>query len=260
LRWVLALMMAFSALGLAQDVRLPPTGALYDSQLGGAYDPPPGTSIVSRDREDDPALGLYNICYINAFQTQPQDSQWWQDHHPDLLLRHDGIPVEDVNWPGEFLLDTSTQAKRQALLPIVSQWIEQCSQNGFDAIEADNLDTYSRSGGALTMEDNLAFAQAFISIAQSFGLAAAQKNGVELGSRGRDAGFSFAITESCAVYDECGDYIDIYGPHVLDIEYTDTDQRHFADACSRYGDAISVILRDRNLTKPGDRAYVHAAC
>jgi hypothetical protein len=253
-------MLAFSAPVLAQDLRLPPQGGLYDSQLGGAYEPPPGTTIVSRDREDDPAPGLYNICYINAFQTQPQDSQWWQDHHPDLLLRRDGVPIEDANWSGEFLLDTGTEAKRQALLPIVSQWIEECAAKGYDAIEADNLDTYSRSNGALTIEDNLAFAEAFIAAARDAGLAAAQKNGVELGSRGQDAGFTFAITESCAVYDECGAYIDVYGRHVLDIEYTDTDQRHFANACSRYGDLISIILRDRDLTKPGDRAYAHAAC
>jgi hypothetical protein len=257
---LLALLMLVALPAHAADYDLPPAGAQYDSQLGGAYPPPPGTAIISRDRADAPAPGLYNICYINAFQTQPQDWDWWLSNHPALLLMRDGQPVEDANWPGELLFDTSIQAKRDALLAIVAGWIDNCAREGFDAIEADNLDSYSRSGGALSIADNLAFAEFFIAHAHALGLAVGQKNGVELGPRGKQAGFDFAIVESCQVWDECGVYIAQYGDRVLAIEYIDTDRRYFDEACARYGANISVILRDRNLTTPAEAAYLYQAC
>ena len=244
----------------AQAVVLPPAGGQYDSQLGGAYAPPPGTQIVSRDRGARPASGLYNICYINAFQTQPEETDWWIANHPDLLLARAGTLVEDANWPGEIILDTSTDAKRAGLAAIVTGWIDQCAADGFDAIEADNLDTYSRSGGALSMGDNLAFAAALVEHAHGRGLAFAQKNGGELGRRGRAAGFDFAIVESCQVYDECDGYVSAFGPHVLEIEYTDTRAAYFQAACKARDHQISVIRRDRNLTIPGEPSYFYSTC
>lgn len=239
---------------------MPPADAQYDSQLGGAYEPPDGVTVLSRDREAPAALGAYSICYVNAFQTQPQDADWWLENHPELILRSGGQPVEDPNWPGEYLLDTTTPQNRAALLAIVGPWIKNCAEAGFKAIEADNLDTYARSDGAVDLEDNIAFARDFIALAHSLGLAAAQKNGVQLSGRGKDIGFDFAITESCQVYDECDDYAAIYGPLVFDIEYTDTPAEHFAAACETPNRNFSVILRDRNLTSPTDPAYVYRAC
>jgi hypothetical protein len=239
------------------EVRLPPAGAAYDSQLGGAYEPPAGVQVVSRDREEPPAPGLYNVCYVNAFQTQPQDAQWWLDNHSDLLLHADGAPLEDPNWPGEYLLDTRAGP---ALMAIVEPWITGCADAGFDAIEADNLDTYSRSLGLLGIEDNLAYAQLLIAAANEAGLSMAQKNGGDLGSRGREIGFDFAIVESCQLYDECGLYTDVFGDLVFEIEYTDTDPAAFTTACQLRGNQISVILRDRGLSMPGVESYFYQTC
>jgi len=246
---------------VAKDVALPPANAPYDSQLGGAYPPPAGTQVVSRDRLDPAFSGGYSICYVNAFQTQPQEADWWKANHPDLLLRKaDGALVEDENWPGEILLDTSTAEKRAKLVQIVGAWIDQCAADGFDAIEADNLDTYSRSDDALSIEDNLAFAKTLIERAHAAGLAFGQKNGAELGSRGRAVGFDFAIMESCQIYAECEDYTDIFGANVLEIEYTDTDAEAFETACAARGDQISVIRRDRNLSMPSEATYFYRQC
>nr|WP_295889710.1 endo alpha-1,4 polygalactosaminidase [uncultured Devosia sp.] len=244
----------------AVDMRLPPAGGQYDSQLGGAYEPPAGTLIVSRDRSEAPEPGLYSICYVNAFQTQPQETAWWVANHPDLLLRQGGGLAEDPNWPGEILLDTSTDSKRASLAVIVGAWIEQCAADGYDAIEADNLDTYSRSNGALDIGDNLAYAKLLIDRAHGLGLAFAQKNSGELGARGKAAGFDFAIVESCQVYDECDAYMNVFGAHVLAIEYTDTDAAHFETSCAVRGRQISVIRRDRNLTMPGKESYFYQTC
>src|SRR5688572_30814402 len=86
--------------GAALAQPLPPIGTDYDSQLGGAYQPATGVGIVSRDRLELPAPGLYSMCYVNAFQTQPDEGGWWLAEHPDLLLQVDGAPLEDPNWPG----------------------------------------------------------------------------------------------------------------------------------------------------------------
>jgi hypothetical protein len=75
---------------------LPPANAGLDYQLGGAYPPPAGVAIVARDRNAPPAAGLYNLCYVNGFQIQPDEEQLWLTEHPDLILRDDaGAPVID---------------------------------------------------------------------------------------------------------------------------------------------------------------------
>lgn len=259
--WLAALVISGAAPAVpAQDVVLPPAGGQYDSQLGGAYVPPLGTAVLSRDRADPPAPGLYNICYVNAFQTQPHETQWWLERHPGLLLRLDGELLEDPNWPGEVLLDISTPHRRQALALIVGEWIEECAQDGFDAIEADNLDTYSRSRGAIRAADSLAYAELLVDHSHRLGLAFGQKNAVELVGQARDVGFDFAIVEGCQVYGECGAYLEAFGPHVLEIEYADTDASYFSAACAARGDEISVIRRDRNLTLPGQPTYFYQTC
>ena len=113
---------------------LPPANGGLDYQLGGAYAPPAGVTIVSRDREAAPAAGLYNICYVNGFQVQPGEASWWLANHGDLILRDaGGQPVIDPDW-NEMLIDTSTAAKRTAVAAIVGDWIRGCAQAGFDAV------------------------------------------------------------------------------------------------------------------------------
>ena len=166
---------------------LPPANAVFDYQLGGAYAPAADVRIVDRDRLAPPAPGVYSVCYVNAFQTQPAELAHWRRAHPDLLLRKRGRPVVDAAW-GERLLDTSTAAKRRALLRVVGPWIDGCARSGFQAVEPDNLDSYSRSKGALTLSDNKAFATMLIRRAHHDGLAIAQKNTAELASGRARAG------------------------------------------------------------------------
>ena len=129
---------------------LPPANAAVDYQLGGAYSPASGVQIVSRDRTAPAAPGLYNICYVNGFQIQPGEEAFWEMQHPTLILRDSGgDPVIDADW-NEMLVDVSTAAKRSAVAGIVADWIDGCATAGYDAIEIDNLDSFSRSGGRLT--------------------------------------------------------------------------------------------------------------
>jgi Glycoside-hydrolase family GH114 len=226
----------------------PPAGASFDYQLGGSYPPADGVGIVVRDRTARPDPDRYSVCYVNAFQTQPGEHAV-----PDgLLLRDaDGHAVEDPDWPGELLVDVSTAAKRRALLAVVGPWIDGCADDGYDAVEPDNLDSWTRSGGALTEDDAAATARLLVERAHRAGLAIAQKNAVELADD--DLGFDFAVTEDCAAYGECGAYAAVYDV-VLDVEY---------DGPCPAGDlpdGVSVIRRDPGLTPPGSPDHVYEDC
>lgn len=237
-------------------IALPPTGGSPDYQLGGAYEPDADVSIVARDRTAPPADGVYSICYVNAFQTQPGEAGDWPD---ELLLRDDaGEPVVDPDWPDEVIVDTR-DAERVAA--VVAPWVRDCADDGFDAVEFDNLDTYTRTGGTLSREDNLAVAALLVGEAHEKGLAAGQKNAAEDAALlHAEAGFDFAVTEECAAYEECSAYTDVYGEAVIGIEYTDNLPVPFAEVCTQPDRPASLVLRDRDLTTPGDPAHVFQLC
>lgn len=96
-------------------------------------------------------------------------------------------------------------------------------------------------------------------MAHAHGLAAAQKNTVELPADiARDLiGFDFAIAEECGTWDECQGYVDEYGDRVIAIEYIPED---FAKTCAGFGDRLSVVLRDVDVSQPGSDAYQYAQC
>jgi hypothetical protein len=241
----------------ASQAPLPPAGAGFDYQLGGGYPLPDGVSVVARDSTDEPVGdGVYDICYVNGFQTQPGDGEHWLAEHPRLVLRDaHGAPFVDPGWPDEFLLDTSTAGNREQIAALLGTVVAACLTSGFDAVEIDNLDSYSRSGGALTIEDNIDLAARYARVAHDLGLAIGQKNGAGSSERFmREVGFDFAVTEECARYDECADYVAAYGDLVFDIEY---DAAFLQAAC----DAVpSAVLRDLGLSAPGSPDYVFETC
>lgn len=243
-------------------MQLPPPNGRFDYQIGGAYKPLPAVKIVDRDRTARPRPGVYNICYINAFQTQAASDGWWKRHHPTLLLRNSrGTPIQDPGWPGEIILNTSTAEDRHALLRIEGGWLHGCKAKGFAAVEPDNLDSNTRSHGLLTQADDFAFARLLVARGHVDGLAMAQKNDAEQSAHlRRSVHFDFAIAEECQVFSECRFYLRTYGARVYEIEYTDNGRAAYREACRARGAKISVILRDRNVVPRGARAYVYKAC
>ena len=231
--------------GGQRDVAAPPSGTGFDYQLGGAYPPEDGVGIVVRDRTAPPDPDRYSVCYVNAFQTQPGE-----DAVPEDLLLHDatGARVEDPDWPGEFLLDVSTATTRRAIAGLVGRWIDRCAADGYDAVEPDNLDSWTRSGGALAEGDAAATTRLLIARAHADGLAIAQKNAVEL--TGDDLGFDFAVTEDCAAFAECAAYAAGYDV-VLDVEYR---------GCAPVPGHVTAVHRDLELSVPGDPGYAFEAC
>lgn len=265
-RLIVAAPVAFAAawLGLSgcaagPQIQLPPVGGIPDYQLGEAYTPAPGITIVVRDPSEQPAGLGYDICYLNGFQTQPDESSTWP---ADLLLSDSsGDHITDSNWPDETLLDTSTLAKRTAIAEHLGTEIEACANAGFDAVEFDNLDSYSRSYGLISVEDNIELAKLLVASAHSRNLAVAQKNTAQWSLRLRtEAGFDFAIAEECARFGECPAYTEVYGDAVIDIEYGDSLERPFQEMCEDAGSPDFMILRDRNLVSPESSDYQFANC
>ncbi|KQX74834.1 endo alpha-1,4 polygalactosaminidase [Aeromicrobium sp. Root472D3] len=237
----------------------PPTAAVADYQLGGPYRPAADVGVVTRDRSERPAAGRYSICYVNSFQTQPGTLRWWRKNHPSLLLRDGaGRLVRDPGWPDEVLLDLRTSARRKALGDLNRAWFDQCRRKGFDAVEPDNLDSWTRSGHRLTKRHAVAFARRLVREAHRSGVAIAQKNAPQLSRLG--LGFDFAVAEECEVYRECGAYTRVYGTRLIEIEYTDNGRRAFARACAARAGRASILLRDRDVVPRGSRRYVSRSC
>lgn len=227
-----------------------PSGTDVDYQLGGAWDGVPDhVGIVDRDRKDAPLADRYNVCYVNGFQTQPDEKRFWR-HHWRLVLKDHGKPVVDSAW-GEWLLDVRTRADRRALARIVGRWTAGCAADGYDAVEFDNLDSFTRSHHLLRRRQALTYARLLVRKAHAEGLAAGQKN--LAGFDGTTIGYDFAVAEECGRWHECGSYHASYGDQVLAIEYRKKD---FRATCKAYGDQWPVVRRNLALTPGG----VHAWC
>ncbi|MDN4479727.1 endo alpha-1,4 polygalactosaminidase [Demequina muriae] len=251
------------------EVELPPTEGVVDYQLGGAYDTvdagagPVGIDVVVRDATAEPLEGAYSVCYVNGFQTQPGEAEQWLVT-PELLLRDQASePVVDPDWPDEFILDPSTPTQREGILDVLSPVIAGCAEAGFDAVEIDNLDTWTRFDGV--SEDGAhSLARAYVEVAHEHGLAIAQKNAAEVTQVAKEQlGFDFAVAEECAVWDECAAYADVYGEHVLQVEYPDALAEAgmtFAEVCGLPGTAPLTVLRDRDLVAAGEPGYVYESC
>lgn len=223
-----------------------PVGTDWDYQLGAPRKVPDHVGIVLRDRSARPLPGRYNICYVNAFQTQPDERRLWK-RHPRLILRRHGRPVVDSAW-GEKLLDIRSPAKRQRLARIVGRWLEGCARDGFDAVELDNLDSFSRSHHLVKRRHAKAFARALTRRAHRLGLSVGQKNWAPFD--GRRVGFDFAIAEECGQWRECKEYVAHYGRQVLVVEYRDAG---FRRACRQQG--VAVVRRDLALSRHGTRRW-----
>ncbi|MCW8102782.1 endo alpha-1,4 polygalactosaminidase [Streptomyces tauricus] len=253
----LTLSNVFAATPAAPKVVLPTANATFDYQIGGGYTPAKGVTAVSRDRSAKPAKGVYNVCYVNAFQAQPDVLDWWQKHHPDLILRDkNNHQVIDEDWD-EALLDTSTAGKRTRLAAVVGAWVDGCAKSGFQAVELDNLDSYERFGGRLTKAHNEAFAKLLAARAHAAGLAAGQKNTVDMLPDRKKIGFDFAVAEECGEYNECGAYAKAFANRVFVIEYKNAG---FRRACADFGAKLGIVQRDLDVSPRGSEGYTFRTC
>lgn len=256
---------------VAADWAPPPANATFDYQIGGDYPLPNGVTVVSRDWHLGSApAGAYGICYVNAFQTQadepdvdrPDERSNWP---ADLVLSALG---DDPNWGGEYLINISSDANRVKAAAWVKPMLETCAAKGFQGVEFDNLDSWTRFDGTpvagqvpFGRAEAVTYAALLVADAHALGLAAAQKNTVELTwSEAREQiGFDFAIAEECGRWKECGGYRALYGNLVFVIEYRLKD---FKKDCKKkkLRKNLSIVLRDIDVTTPASKSYVYRAC
>ena len=166
---------------------------------------------------------------------------------------------DDPAWEGEYPIDISTASARAGALDHVAPMIDTCASKGFDAVELDNLDSWTRFAAPFGMAEAVAYATALTDHAHELGLAVAQKNTPELGAAtAREViGFDFAVAEECGYYDECAAYTAVYGGDVLIVEYTAAG---FAAACASVGASVPVVLRDVAVSTPDSPDYVYDSC
>ncbi|WKX11105.1 endo alpha-1,4 polygalactosaminidase [Streptomyces sp. NL15-2K] len=243
-----------SAPASAAAVTPPPKHVRWDYQIGGAYTLPTGVQVVSRSHEDPPAPGAYNICNFNALQAQENAEYDWDS---DLLLRDaNGDVVYDEDW-NEAVLDIRTDAKRQRLASEVNTWIDECAAKGYQAVEPDNYDTFTRFPDYLTADQAKAFMKLLSAHAHAKGLAVAQKNTLELVPDRASVGMDFAVVEDCGEWNECSKFAKAFDNNVFVVEYT---AKGLSNACSGWGSALSVVRRDQSVVPDGTSGYLRETC
>lgn len=179
---------------------VPRPGTSWQWQLSGPIDLSVKADVFDIDGEGNTPetvtslhrAGRYVICYVNA----GADEDFRADHgaFPRTLVGSaDG-------WSGEHYVDIR---RRDVLEPIMYQRFASCAGKGFDAVEADLVDTYQeKTGFPLTGGDQLAYNRMLARVAHQLGLAIGLKNDLSqvpdlLGD------FDFSINEQCVEYSEC---------------------------------------------------------
>lgn len=236
----------------APDLKwIPPQGTSWDWVLG-AEPSPTGVHIYDIDGFDATKASVAAlqetggrvICYINV-------GTWenWRPDKADFPESVIGNPWDD--WPGERFLDIR---QLDILGPLMGARMDMCATKGFDAIEADVMDSYGEpdSGFPLTAAHQLTYNKMIADLAHERGLAIALKNDPEQAKK-LEPWFDFAITEDCFADGWCADMAPFYenGKAVLAAEYTDNlgpapIPQEVCEAAAESG--ISVILKDRDLT------------
>jgi hypothetical protein len=247
---------------------LPPAGVPWDYQIGRADPPLDPVRVVSRDRlmapvPSTPGKPMYNFCYVNGFQGQPNDPDqlgpppegsdaWWEAQHLDLVRQRNGEVIKDTEWK-EDILDITTADKRARVADIVGMWIDGCADAGFQGVEIDNLDSYERTGGSEEEQAKeqpyaVAYMRLLADRAHSRGLAVGQKNSSVLVPLRTQMGTDFAVVEECYEFGECDSYTGDagYGDLVYIVEYK---QASFARGCSQNPQS-SLVLRDKQVARP----------
>jgi hypothetical protein len=188
------------------------------------------------------AQGVDTVCHVNA-GTIAETDPGFSDLPPAV------IGSAHKTRPNERYLDIR---RLQMVVPVITQQIVACKNQGFTAIEPDGLDAYAQdSSFPLTAADTVHYATTLAHVAHGLGLRIAQKNVPEL-TEAMLPHFDFAITESCFATGTC-EQIAAYpkaNKPAFNAEYTDADI-DFAKACTEGARLnINMIRKDRPVTAP----------
>ena len=216
-------------------------------QLTGAIDTSLEVDLYDVDLFDTDKATVRELIDNNAWVICHVSVGTVEDWRPDAdEFLADVVGQEYTGRPGERWLDV-----RQIGIvgPIIEARLDQCSEKGFDGVEADNVDGYAHDTGFdLTAEDQLAFDRWLADASHARGLPIGLKNDAEHAAELVDV-FDFAVVEGCFAEGSC----DAFAPFiearktVLAAEYTDSGL-DFAAACEQAkAMELSLILKERDL-------------
>lgn len=152
------------------------------------------------------------VCYI--------DAGGWEQSRPDAGdFPRSVLGNRMADWPDERWLDIR---QVDVLRPIMAKRFDLCRDKGFDAVEADLVETYreQNTGFSITREQQIAYNRMLVELAHERDMAIALKNAPDLVADMVDE-YDFAVVEECFMFDECDAYkpfID-QGKAVLHVEY-----------------------------------------
>jgi hypothetical protein len=186
------------------------------------------------------AQGRKVVCYISVGS--------YEDWRPDAADFPESVLGKDYQgWPGEKWLDIR---QINLLAPMMRARLDLCKSKGFDAVEPDNMDSYTNDTGfPLTYDDQLTYNLWLATEAHQRGLSIGLKNNPD---QVDDllAEYDWALTESCFEQGWCEEMLPFIqvGKAVFAAEYTDTAIT-LDEFCPQAKTLqISAILKDRELT------------
>jgi hypothetical protein len=195
----------------------PGPGTTWQWQLSGTIDQSFNVQVYDIDMFDSSTTlitQLHNagravICYIDtAYEPgRPDSSQF------TAAVLGSGID----GWPGQKWVDIRSTVVRN----IMSNRIAQAAAKGCDAVEMDDVDSYTNNPGfPLTAADQISFNSFLATTAHANGLGIGLKNDLDQVSA-LASQFDFAINEQCFQYSEC-DSLSTFinqGKAVFGVEY-----------------------------------------
>ena len=179
---------------------VPPPGATWQWQLTGPIDTGVDADVFDIDGVESSAetvaalhrAGRKVVCYVDVGAAE--------EFRPDHAAFPDAVQGNSGGFAGERLLDIR---RIDVLRPIMAARFDMCRGKGFDAVEADLVDGYTRdSGFPLTPADQLTYNRMLADLAHERGLSIGLKNDLDQVADLVDH-FDFAINEECFQYEEC---------------------------------------------------------
>jgi hypothetical protein len=196
------------------------------------------------------ALGKRVVCYMDAGTYEPNRPD--SSQFPAALLGSDV-----VGWPGEKWLDVRAAGPSYAALQsIMLARFQLCQQKGFDAVEADNVDSYQNSPGFnTTAADQLAYNEWIAQTVHGLGMAIFLKNDLDQIPM-LVADFDGALDEECNKYSECNSlapFVTANKP-VWNAEYTDDGETTAmfcaSDGTAKIAGALFSLALDGTVFQP----------
>lgn len=202
---------------------------VYDADLGdqdglSASGAPRASTTITKSVRSIHAQGAKAICYVDAGTAE----NWRSDFalFPKAVLGR-SMP----GWPGESFINITRWSSRggprtEPLGEIMTARIQLCREEGFDAVEADNVDAYTSGdlgGFRITLAEEEGYIGRLSAVAHAHGLAFFLKNGIDGDSLVRNVARDAdgEVVEQCWQYNQCGALGIFFREHkpVLDVEY-----------------------------------------